>query len=66
VPDEPGDTPFTMMCGTLTGPTATPAGSPNPPGIWRQGAWPVVADQPSDRAYVKAVMDRIRSKWVYP
>ena len=26
----------------------------------------MVADQPSDRAYVKAVMDRIRSKWVYP
>jgi TonB family protein len=66
-PDEPGDTPFEMMCGTLTdGPTATPADSPKPPRIWRQGAWPVVANQPSDRAYVKAVMGRIRSKWVYP
>ena len=65
-PDEPGDTPFTMMCGTLTRPTATPADSPQPPRIWRQGAWPVVAEQPSDRAYVKAVMDRIRANWVYP
>jgi TonB family protein len=65
-PDELGVTPFTMMCGTLTGPTATPPDSPKPPRIWRQPAWPVVADQPSDRAYVKAVMDRIRSKWVYP
>jgi TonB family protein len=64
--DEPGAIPFTMMCGTLTGPTATPADSPKPPSIWRQGAWPVVADQASDRAYVKAVMDRIRANWMYP